>query len=496
MSDGGDGGRNDGIDGGAANLDAEILSEVEAALGDMSLMDLMDQRPASQDQPATEGVRRGTVVGVQRDGILIDLGGKSTGVLPKRQLGDEPVPNVGDAIDVTITGYDKDEGLLLLSRQDAVMAATWETLSRGQVVEGRVTGHNKGGLELKIDGIDAFMPISQVDRSRIEDEDLPGYINQRLRCQVVEVNRGDKKLVVSRRESLIQEAAQAREEVLANLTEGQVVTGTVRTIMPYGAFVDIGGVDGLLHVRDMGHGRIDDPKTVVQEGQELRVKVLKFDREEQKIALGLKQTLADPWTDAAEKWRVDEVVSGRVTKLMEFGAFLELEPGVEGLIPIGEMTFERRIAHPREIVSENEIVEVRVMDMDVERQRMSLSIKRVGDDPWVGASIRWAVDSVVEGTVTRTTDFGAFVELASGVEGLVHISELSTEHVRQVSEAVKPGDTVQAKVLDVDESTRRISLSIKQLAEMFDFTGDESAAESEAKPKPKRKKPLKGGLDW
>jgi small subunit ribosomal protein S1 len=223
--------------------------------------------------------------------------------------------------------------------------------------------------------------------------------------------------------------------------------------------------------------------------------VLKIDRENEKIGLGLKQLLADPWTDAESKWPVDTVVSGRVTRLMDFGAFCELEAGVEGLIPISEMSFEKRINHPSEVVSENEVVKVRVMRIELDRKRISLSIKRLQDDPWIGAGVRWPVDSVVEGTVTRITDFGAFVELASGVDGLVHISELSPMRVNSVTDVVKQGEKVQAKVVDVDEERRRIGLSIKQLAASPDYTGVEAAEAEAAKPRPKRKKPLRGGLD-
>ncbi|MCH7527178.1 MAG: S1 RNA-binding domain-containing protein, partial [Planctomycetes bacterium] len=417
------------------------------------------------------------------------------GVLPAKQLADEPLPAIGDRLEVTVTGFDEDEGLLLLSRKDAVMAAAWETLQVGQNVEGVVTGHNKGGLEIKIDGIDAFIPISQIDRSRIESEDLPAYTNKRLRCRVIEFHRGEQKLVVSRREVMDEEAAAAREELFETLVEGQTVTGTVRTIMPYGAFVDIGGVDGLLPVRDMGYSRIEDPATVVAEGQQLELKVLKVDREEKKIALGLKQIQADPWADAEEKWPVDSIVSGRVTRLMDFGAFVELAEGVEGLIPIGEMTFERRISHPREIVNENEVVKVRVLTVDTQRNRISLSLKRVGDDPWMGASLRWPELTAVEGTVKRITDFGAFVELTPGVEGLVHISELADGRVHKVGDVVKEGDVIQAKVLSVDEDRRRIALSIKQVATMPDYTGAPSAEPEPSPQQPKRKKPLKGGLD-
>ncbi|MCH8880652.1 MAG: S1 RNA-binding domain-containing protein [Planctomycetes bacterium] len=476
-------------------LSEELLQqEIEKALGDMSLMD-MEDRPAQRRQAGGEDLRTGTVVSIVGEDILMDMGGKSTGVLSIKQLGDEPVPAVGDSVEVVVTGYNQDEGLLLLSRQGAVMAASWDTLAVGQDVEGRVTGHNKGGLELTVDGIDAFLPVSQIDRTRIDSDDLPDYVNQKMRCQITEVRRSEKSLILSRRIVLDAEAEVARKEQLATLVEGKVVTGTVKTIMPYGAFVDIGGVDGLLHIGDMGFERIEDPRKVVREGQKLELLVLKIDRETEKIGLGLKQLLADPWADAESKWPVDTVVSGRVTRLMDFGAFCELEAGVEGLIPISEMSFEKRINHPSEVVSENEVVKVRVMRVELDRKRISLSIKRLQDDPWIGAGVRWPVDSVAEGTVTRITDFGAFVELARGVEGLVHISELSAARVNSVTDVVKQGEKIQAKVVSVDEERRRIGLSIKQITASPDYTGIEAAEAEAAKPKPKRKKPLRGGLE-
>ena len=258
--------------------------------------------------------------------------------------------------------------------------------------------------------------------------------------------------------------------------------------------MDIGGADGLLHVRDMSHSRVEDPAEVVAEGQEVKVAVLKVDREEKKIALGLKQIAPDPWLGVEGRFPEDQIVTGRVTKLMDFGAFVELAEGVEGLIPISELTFERRVGHPREVVNEGDMVRVRVLGVDAERKRISLSLKRAGDDPWTGASVRWPVDGIVEGNVTRIADFGAFVELVPGVEGLIHISELADHRVRSVHEVVREGQLVQAKVLSVDEEQRRMSLSIKQLAATPGYTGMADEAEA-AKPQEKRKKPLKGGLD-
>ncbi len=479
-------------------LDADLQREINEALGDMSLDELMAAEEAAQSEAATgeelsasgEGVRRGRVIAIQGDDIFVDMGGKSQGYLPASQFEDEPLPEIGEQVEVTIAGYDQGDGLLMLSRKGAVRAATWETLDEGQTVEGRVTGHNKGGLELTVNGIDAFMPISQIELFRVDT--LDDYVNQRLQCQVTEIDRREGSVVVSRRALLEIEAEAKAKELWDSLAVGQIVRGQVRTIMPYGAFVDIGGADGLLHVSDMSHTRVDNPETIVKVGEQIEVKVLSVDSEARRISLGLKQTLPDPWAQVESKWPVDDVVTGRVTKLADFGAFVELEPGVEGLIPISEMSFER-VKSPAGIVNEGDMVKVRVIGVDAAKQRISLSLKRVGDDPWIGASIRWPEGSIVEGRVSRIAEFGAFVKLSAGVEGLVHISELGGDFVRAVGDVVREGDPVQAKVLSVDEDARRISLSMKELAAAPDQA---PAAGSEAEPpKRRRKKPLKGGLD-
>lgn len=478
-----------------SGADDSLDRELDEALGSLNMESLMDLDDPGAT-PAVEGVRRGTVISIHGDDIFVDMGGKSQGLLAADQFGNEPLPEVGDVVEVTVEGYDRADGILILSRQGAVKAATWQRLQEGDIVEGRVTGHNKGGLELDINGIKGFMPISQVGFERVEADELSKYQNQRLRGQVMEIRREDRSVIVSRREVLKAEEEQLRQQTFETLTEGQTVHGTVRSIMPYGAFVDIGGIDGLLHVADMSYARVADPHDVVREGQQITVKVLKIDRDTRRIGLGLKQIAPDPWVDAQAKWLPETMVSGRVTRLADFGAFVELEPGVEGLVPIGEMSFGRRIGHPREVVSENEVVKVRVMNVDPERKRISLSIKRVGDDPWTGASVRWPADAIVEGTVTRTTEFGAFVELVAGVEGLIHISELSDTRVRQVGDVVRVGQSVRAKVLEVDEERRRISLSIKQVETMPDYTGEPGPAPEVASAPRKRKKPLKGGLEW
>jgi len=486
-------------------LDDALQRELDDALGGMSLDEIIEKQDQTKQAstpakaPGGAAIKKGRVTAIHGDDIFVDMGGKSQGVLPRTQFSaEEPEPRIGDMVEFTIEGLTED-GMLQLNREGAVLAAAWETLEEGQIVEGRVTGLNKGGLELAINGIRAFMPVSQVDMFRTED--LTPFLNQKLRCQVSEVNREEKNVVVSRRAILEFEAQEAREKAFANLVEGQTITGTVRSIMPYGAFVTLmPGVDGLLHVKDMSHGRVEDPKTIVKEGQRLELMILKVDREARKIGLGLKQIMADPWTDIDSKYAAEQLITGRVTRLAEFGAFVELEPGVEGLVPMGEMSFERRVNSAADVCKAGDVIKVRVLSVDPARKRISLSIKRVGDDPWMGASARWPVDGVVTGVVKRLAEFGAFVEITAGVEGLVHISEISTERIRTVGDALQVGQSVQAKVLEVDEDRRRIGLSIRQLliaAEQAQAAAMPAApvVEDPAKPQPKRKKALKGGLE-
>jgi small subunit ribosomal protein S1 len=484
----------------SGGMDADLEKEINEALGDMSLDEMMAEEDTS-GEALPEGVRKGRVAAVQGDDVFVEFGGKDQGVVPVSQFGDEDLPEEGTMIEVTVEGYNESEGLLQLSRKGAIQAATWDSIEKGQVVEGFVYGMNKGGLEVRIQGVKAFMPISQIDLARVEE--LEPYLNQKMQCKVIEVDRKDKKVVVSRRSLMAEQAAEAKKETLATLEVGQEVEGKVRSLMPYGAFVDIGGVDGLIHISDLSHGHVDKPQDVVAVGDQVKVKVLKIDRDKDRIGLGLKQTQADPWAQAAQKWPPETVVTGRITRLADFGAFIELEPGVEGLIPISEMSWSRRVGHPKEIIQQGDTAKVYVMNVDPDRKRMSLSLKRVEDDPWMGASVRWPEGTVVDGRVTRTTDFGAFVELAPGVEGLVHISELASGFVESVASVVTEGDPVQVRILNIDEEKRRIGLSMKQAdpnasepveEDNWQQYLDVGKTENNRKDRKRRRK-LKGGLE-
>ncbi len=475
-------------------LDAKLQREIDEALGRRSLEEFMDEAEAAKTdvgQAGPGGLRQGNVVAVHKGDIFVDLGGRSQGVITADQFPPEEVPDVGDTVEVLVDHYDESEGLLILTRKGAAQKVAWATLNQGDVVEARVTGMNKGGLECDLKGIRAFMPTSQVDTARIRD--ISTLVGQRLRCLVVELDRKDQNVVLSRRELQEREAAEAREKTLAEIAAGQVRPGTVKNIMPYGAFIDLGGVDGLLHVSDMSHSRVEDPNQVVQPGQQLQVKVLKVEQGGRRISLGLKQLEPDPWEGAAEKYAAGQTVKGRVTNLARFGAFVEVEPGIEALLPISEMSWKKRINHPSEILSKGAEVEASVLEVDPSRQRMSLSLKAFEPDPWEGAEARYPANTPVEGTVARVVDFGAFVEVEPGLDGLVHVSELSSKPVSRPSDMVKVGQKVQARVLSCSESDRRMSLSMKALeAEPPPSETDKSSASRKKKP---RKGPLKGGLD-
>jgi small subunit ribosomal protein S1 len=363
------------------DLDAQIEGDLEAAMGGMSEKELYgDLSPKATHQPATEsggakttgGRQKGRVLSVHGADVFIDLpGGRSQGVLPITQFPEGP-PAVGSEVEVQIERYDAANGLLLLTRLGAATHADWSTVSEGQIVEARVTATNKGGLSVEINGIRGFMPISQIDLYRVENTDQ--YVNQRLTCMVSEVNPAERNLVVSRRALLEKEREEAREKVWAELAEGQIREGIVRSVREFGAFVDLGGVDGLVHVSDMSWSRVQDPNTLLQPGQKVKVIVLRIDHEKRKVGLGLKQLQASPWDEIESKFPVSSKVKGKVTKLMDFGAFVELEPGIEGLVHISELA-PQRVFRVRDIVQVDQEVEVVVLKVDKAARKMSLSLK-------------------------------------------------------------------------------------------------------------------------
>lgn len=360
-----------------ATLDAEVERELEAAMAGMDDKALYGERQQHRPRGPAEPKKPGRVVAVHGDDVFVDVGGRSQGVLSVSQF-PEGKPAVGAEVEVTIEGYDSANGLLLVTRKGSAVHADWASVAEGMIVEGRVTGTNKGGLEVDVNGIRAFMPISHIDLFRVED--AKPYVNQRLRCLVTDVNPAEKNLVLSRRALLEKEREEAREKLWQELAEGQIRTGIVRSVKDFGAFLDLGGVDGLLHVSEMSWSRVEDATNLVQPGHQLQVVVLKIDRDRRKVSLGLKQLLPSPWDDIETKYPAHAMVTGKVTRLADFGAFVELQPGIEGLIHISELS-TRRIRKPSEVVQVGQQVQVLVLKVEPSQRRMSLSLKAALPEP-------------------------------------------------------------------------------------------------------------------
>jgi len=420
--------------------------------------------------PPSEGeVLEGRVLKITEKDVIVDFGYKSEGLVPIEQF-TQPDGRVtvqpGDTIDVMIDRHGPEiEGYVLLSHDKASRLRCWETLEKayreGLLVSGHVLGRVKGGLSVDV-GVKAFMPSSQVDVRPVHNVDV--YIGQDIPVKVVKVNRRRGNVVVSRKLAIEEEHGARKRATLEALAEGSVVTGVVKNLTEYGAFIDLGGIDGLLHVSDMSYGRVNHPSEVVSVGDEITVKVLKFDKDKERVSLGLKELLPDPWDTVAERYPAGSRVMGRVVSVTDYGAFIELEAGVEALIHISEMTWSRRMKHPSKVVKPGDQVEAVVLAVAPSERRISLGIKQLEPDPWTTVEQRYSVGSVVEGRVRKLTDFGAFIEVEEGIDGLVHVSDVSwTKRIKHPSEVLKKGQLVQAVVLHINASQRRMSLGIKQL---------------------------------
>lgn len=419
--------------------------------------------------PPGEGeVMMGRVLEVTAEGLIVDVGLKQEGFVPIAQVSN-PDGTVsyeeGDSIEVMVDRRGEMEGYILLSHERARRIAAWETLDKayrdGLIVSGRITGRVKGGLSVDV-GLPAFMPATQADIRPVHN--LDALVGMDIAVKVLKLNRRRNNIVVSRKAALEEEIQARKAALLEQLQEGALVSGVVKNLTEYGAFIDLGGIDGLLHVSDISYGRVAHPRDVLQVGQEITVKVLKFDREKERISLGLKQVMPDPWETVAERYHAGMRVVGRVVSITDYGAFVELEPGVEGLIHISEMTWSRRMKHPSKVVHAGDNVECVVLDVRPQDRRISLGLKQLEPDPWTTVDQRYSVGSVVEGRVRKLADFGAFVEIEEGIDGLVHVSDLSwSKRVQHPSEVLKKGQMVRAVILNIDAQNRRLSLGIKQL---------------------------------
>lgn len=478
--------------------DGSLDRAVEEAMAGITREELAgDTVELPKDEAASDAIVSGRIANVGSNDVLIDFGGKDLGTMALAEFGKDETISVGDRLEVMILGRDERGGLLKVSRRAARREVILRDMKVGRVLDARVTGMNRGGLEVAIEDLRGFIPASQVDIRFVKD--ISELIGQKIQAEVTKFDRRDDNLdiVLSRRKVLLREEQGRKEKLFAELEEGQVRRGKVRGLADYGAFVDIGGVDGLLHVRDMSWGRVNKPEDLVKVGDEIDVMVIKVDKEKKRVSLSLKQTVTNPWQDAAEKYTVGAKIQGRVVRLADFGAFVELEPGVDALLPISEMSWTRRVRHPAEIVKEGDIVEVSVLNVDIEKRRISLSLKALCEDPWTTAAQSYVAGTKVQGKVVRTTDFGAFVELEDGIDGLIHISELSDQRIKAVTDKVKPGEQVEVRILAVDIEAKRISLSMRQPP--AEPTPEELAkieAERAAAAKKKSAKPRRGGITF
>ena len=445
---------------------AQPAPEPEVEEPTENFADLLSQFEKSHSHRSATGQKQllGTVVSVSAEQVFLDIGYKTEGVLPRSAFDSAENVNPGDTFPVSVTGRNEEQ-YYELSRFKVAQPRDWSALEAAfadkTAVVGTVTGVVKGGLTVDV-GVRAFMPAS---RSGTKDAaELEKLVGTEITCRITKLDVTDEDVVVDRRVVLEEQARGLAEGRRASMREGDVVTGTVRSLAPYGAFVDIGGMDGLLHVSDMAHSRVQKPEDILATGQQIQVKILKIDPDTKKISLGLKQLQAEPWATVAERFQAGQRVSGTVTRLQDFGAFVEIEPGIEGLIHISEMSWGKKVRHPSDVVKQGDRVDAVILNVKPEERRISLGLKHAMADPWTEIRQRFPEGSEIEGPVTKLMNFGAFVELAEGVEGLVHVSEIVADRrINHPSDVLRAGQVVKAMVLAIDTDKRQIKLSMKQL---------------------------------
>ncbi len=449
--------------GGSAESDETGMDDFAAALESFD----REQAAEAAAMQSDEHVVTGTVIKITDKHVVVDVGLKSEGLIPLEQVLDhtgQPKLKAGDTVEVVVE-REEAEGGYLVSYEKALRHKVWDTIEKAAndktPVMGTVLGRVKGGLTVDV-GIKAFLPGSQLEIRPVRN--LDAYIGQQIEVRIIKLNKKRGNVVVSRKEILEEEQTHKRTLTLDHLEEGAILTGTVKNLTDYGAFVDLGGIDGLLHITDMSWGRLTHPRDLVNVGDEIQVKVLKFDREKQRVSLGFKQLTPDPWLDAVERYPVGARVRGRVLSVTDYGAFVELEQGIEGLVHVSEMTWSKRMKHPSKMVKPGDEAETTILAVNPSDRRISLGMKQLQENPWEHLSERYPAGTLVEGRVRNLTDFGAFIEIEDGIDGLVHVSNLSwTKRVKHPSEILKKGEKVKAVVLGVEAENRRLSLGIKQL---------------------------------
>ncbi|MGA8144774.1 MAG: 30S ribosomal protein S1 [Candidatus Acidiferrales bacterium] len=471
---------NAGESNGAGSADAGVLvvaseggssATAESADNNETMDQLLDQFPTPEPVVSEGEIFDGRVLAVTDAGVIVDVGGKFEGLVPAQEFLDSGSPiefGAGQTIEVERLHEHKD-GYVLLSHVRAHRRRVWERIEKSYRehtnITGKVAERIKGGLVVDI-GVRAFLPASQIELRPVHD--LEAWKDREIEVRVLKLNRKRGNVVVSRRAILEEEQKSKRDGLLSTLAEGTVVAGRVKNVTDYGVFVDLGGIDGLLHVSDLVWGRVPHPSSVVQPGEEIQVQILKFDKDKQRISLGRKQLLPDPWATVPERFPVGARVKGKIVGVTDYGAFVQIEPGVEGLVHVSEMSWSKRAKHPSKIVKVGDEADVVVLEVKTDQRRISLGLKQTQADPWEAAAEKYPVGMIVSGRIRNLADFGAFVEIEEGMEGLIHISDVSwTERIKHPSEKFKKGDTIQAKVLKVDSQNRRLSLGIKQVNDIW-----------------------------
>ena len=445
-------------------INAELLEE--EGLSASAMLEMIQTYEASLSEIKEGQIVQGRVVNILENEVLMDVGFKSEGTIPLSEFRDLDAIQIGDVYDVYLESIENQDGLIALSKEKADFLKVWDDIKfafdDNRVVHGVVDRRIKGGLVIDLMGVDAFLPGSQVALRQVPD--LDALMGETFEFRIIKINKRRRNIVVSRRVVLEEERDRKKRKLIAELEKGQIRKGVVKNITEFGAFVDLGGIDGLLHITDLSWGRVSHPSEMVSIGQEIEVKVLEFDKERERISLGLKQLQAYPWADVERKYPENSIVRGKVVSITNYGAFVELEKGIEGLIHISEMSWTRNVRHPSKVVNIGEDVEAMVLKVDRDAEKISLGLKQAEPDPWQTLNNRYPIGTKITGKVRNLTDFGAFVEVEEGIDGLVHISDMSwTKRVRHPKEIVKKGDTVDVMILDINSEKRRISLGIKQL---------------------------------
>ncbi len=446
-------------------------TQTSASPGGESFAALFEASVARVDEIREGDIVSGTVMSIAKDSVVIDIGYKSEGIISLSEFAGptgEKTVAIGDAVDVLIESKETDDGLVLLSKEKADKLKVWDEISaaceRDELIEGTITARVKGGLSVTIrGGVKAFLPGSQVDLRPVRN--LDKLIGQTFEFKVIKFNKKRGNIVLSRRVLLERERDELKARTLQNLEENMVVTGVIKNITEYGAFVDLGGIDGLLHITDMSWGRVNHPSEVFSVGDEVTVKVLKYNPETERVSLGLKQTVEDPWMNVSANYPVGAKIGGKVVSITDYGAFVELEPGIEGLIHVSEMSW-RKPKHPSKLVEIGQDVEAVILDVDIENKRISLGLKQLEPDPWEVFSSKYNPGDIIRGKVRSVTDYGVFVGIEEGVDGMVHKSDLSwTQRINNPSDVYRKGDELEAIILSINHDEKKVSLGIKQLYE-------------------------------